>query len=148
MGLVGLYYLGNWSYSSQRRGCGIEIDFVLFLGLWVWGFIIFLCLFLIFNILYHLKTAFSWSHHISVSWKAKREFPYSSFGIGGIFFSSFSSLLPPSPSLSAYSLYREKVKNESQRGHRKAWTPYHESKKKTTDLTGQHTHIHTPHAHT
>ena len=58
-------------------------------------------------------------------------------------FFSFSSLHRP-----LCSLYREKVKNESQRGHRKAWTPYHESKKKTTDLTGQHTHIHTPHAHT
>lgn len=100
-------------------------------------------LYIIFNILYRLKTAFSLKSQYPYLEKPK-EFPYSSFGIGGIFFPPFSSLHRPL----LCSLYREKVKNESQRGHRKAWTPYHESKKKTTDLTCQHTHIHTPHAHT
>jgi hypothetical protein len=38
----------------------------------------------------------------------------------------------------------KKLEKESRRGHRKAWTPYHESKKKTTRFDGPtHTHIHT-----
>lgn len=38
---------------------------------------------------------------------------------------------------------------ESQRGHRKAWTPYHESKKKTTRFDGPtQTHIHSLATHT
>lgn len=94
-------------------------------------------LFCFFNILYHLKRrrrhSIGFLSHTNIRILKSQEVPFSSFGIGGIF---FHSLLPLS------TLWGKRLR-EDHRGHRKAWTPYHESKKKTTRLDGPtHTHIH------
>ena len=66
--------------------------------------------------------------------------PFSSFGIGGIFLHSSHHFIDD----------QKLWKRESQRGHRKAWIPYHESKKNKSRFDGPtHTHkriLPSPHA--
>ena len=93
----------NLEYKNEMKS-GVD-GFILFgklelqfpkKGIWNWDrfvcgfFFFFFSPFLFFNILYHLKTAFSSSHHIRIL--KSKEFPYSSFGIGGIFFHSLPSI--------------------------------------------------------
>lgn len=92
------------------------------------------------TILYHWKTtAFSYSHSPHIRILKKQRVCIFKFWD----WKNLLSFPPPSRFMV------KKLEKESRRGHRKAWTPYHESKKKTTRFDRPtHTHIHIPHTRT